>query len=67
MNVYQITVPIYADSQEEAASAQQALFAFVDGCRQRRVAVTGAKIVTALDKLAGNQFARTQIDNFLSK
>ena len=67
MNVYQITIPIYAESQEEAERARQALFAFVDGYRQRRIAVTGAKVVTALERLGSNQFIRIQIDNFLTK
>lgn len=67
MDVYQITIPIYAETQEEADKARQALFAFVDGCRQRKIAVTGAKIATALERLGGNPFIKTQVDNFLKR
>lgn len=65
MNVFQITVPIYAETEEEAVMAQKALFGFVDGCRQRKIAVTGRKVVAALEKLETNQFVRVHVDNFL--
>lgn len=65
MNAYQITVPIYAENQQEAQEAQEALFNFVDRYRERNVAVTGNKVVAALKRLESNPFIKSQIDNFL--
>lgn len=65
MNAYQITVPIYAENQQEAQEAQEALFNFVDRYRERNVAVTGNKVVLALKKLESNPFIKSQIDKFL--
>lgn len=67
MQVYNITIPIYADSQEEAQKAQDALFGFVDRYRAKGIAVTGNKITGALNKLEGSAFVKSQIDNFLMK
>ena len=65
MNVYNITIPIYADNENEAQQASKDLFDFVNGYRMRNIAVTGAKITKALNKINGNAFVKTQIDNFL--
>ena len=65
MNVYRITIPIYAENEQEAANAQEALFSFVNGYRARNIAVTGNKVVSALNKLESNAFVKSQIDNFL--
>lgn len=65
MNVYRITIPIYAANEQEAANAQEALFAFVNNYRERNIAVTGNKVVSALNKLESNAFVKSQIDNFL--
>lgn len=67
MNVYTITVPIYAESEQEAMEAQQALFDFVNRYRERNVAVTGNKVASALKRLESNPFVKSQIDNFLTK
>lgn len=67
MNVFNITIPIYAETQNEAQEAQNALFNFVNGYRERNIAVTGNKIVSALRALGGNAFVKTQVDNFLIK
>lgn len=67
MNVYNITVPIYAESEQEAMEAQQVLFDFVNRYRERNVAVTGKKIAAALKNLESNPFIKSQIDNFLMK
>lgn len=66
MNVYQITIPVYADSKEEAEKAQNTLYSFVDRYRERGIAVTGAKIAAALNMLDGNPFIKTHVDNFLT-
>lgn len=67
MNVYNITVPIYAESEQEAQEAQKALFDFVNRYREKNVAVTGNKIAAALKNLGSNPFIKSQIDNFLMK
>lgn len=67
MNVYNITVPIYAESEQEAMEAQQALYNFVSRYRERNVAVTGSKVAAALKNLDGNPFIKSQIDKFLTK
>lgn len=67
MNVYNITVPIYAESEQEAMEAQQALFNFVNRYRERNVAVTGRKVAAALKNLEGNPFIKSQVDKFLTK
>lgn len=67
MNVYTITIPIYAESEQEAMEAQQALYNFVNRYRERDVAVTGTKVVAALQNLERNPFIKSQIDKFLMK
>lgn len=67
MNVYTITIPIYAESEQEAMEAQQALYNFVNRYRERNVAVTGAKVAAALQNLERNPFIKSQIDKFLMK
>lgn len=67
MNVYTITVPIYAESEQEAMEAQQALFDFVSRYRERNVAVTGNKVAAALRNLKSNPFIKSQVDKFLMK
>lgn len=67
MNVYNITVPIYAESEHEAMEAQQALYNFVNRYRERNVAVTGSKVAAALKNLESNPFIKSQIDKFLTK
>ena len=65
MNVYRITIQIYAENEQEAANAQEALFVFVNNYRAKNIAVTGNKVVSALNKLESNAFVKSQIDNFL--
>lgn len=67
MNVYTITVPIYAESEQEAMEAQQALYNFVNRYREKNVAVTGSKVAAALKNLEGNPFIKSQVDKFLTK
>lgn len=67
MNVYNITIPIYAESKQEAQEAQDALFDFVKKYRDKNVAVTGNKVASALRNLQANPFIKSQIDNFLMK
>ena len=65
MKVFRITIPIYAESEDEAMMAQKALFDFVNAYREKNVAVTAKKISKAFNMLGNNVFVKTQIDNFL--
>lgn len=65
MKVFRITVPIYAESENEATMAQKALYDFVNAYREKNVAVTAKKISKAFNMLNSNAFIKTQIDNFL--
>lgn len=67
MEIYNITVPIYALSKEEAESAQNALHSFVENYRNKNIAVTGSKIVHALSSLENNGFISIQVENFFRK
>lgn len=67
MNVYNITVPIYAENEQEAMNAKKALFDFVSRYRERNVPVTGNKVVSALNMLESNPFVKSQIDNYLMR
>lgn len=67
MNVYNITIPIYAENEQEAMEGQQALFDFVNRYRERNVAVTGRKIAAALKNLESSPFIKSQVDKFLTK
>lgn len=67
MNVYNITIPIYAENEHEAQMAQKTLFDFVNEYRARNIAVTGNKVASAMKNLEGNAFIKSQIDNFLKK
>lgn len=67
MNVYNITIPIYAENEQEALMAQKALFDFVNGYRAKNVAVTGSKVASVLQNLEGNAFVKSQIDKFLTR
>lgn len=67
MNVYNITIPIYAENEQEAMEGQQALFDFVNRYRERNVAVTGSKIAAALKNLESSPFIKSQVDKFLMK
>lgn len=67
MEVYNITVPIYALSKEEAESAQNALRSFVENYRNKNIAVTGYKITQAISSLENNGFIGVQIENFFKR
>ena len=61
MNVYPITIKIYADSEQEAQQAQQALGQFVNDMGAMGIPVTGNKIATAVPRWNQNSFVRSKI------
>ncbi len=65
MEIYNITVPIYASSKEEAEAAQSALRSFVEHYRRKNIAVTGNKVAESMKMLFSNGFFSAQVENFL--
>lgn len=58
---YKIDLFVYAESDSEALALEQALKRFVNGQRERGVAVTASKLNTLLDQYGSNPL----ITNFL--
>ena len=67
MNVYPITIKIYANDEQEAQRAQQALGQFVNDMGAMGIAVTGDKVAEAVPKWNVNSFLRQQIINHFKK
>ena len=67
MNVYPITVKIYADSEQEAQLAQKALGQFVDDMGAMGIPVTGNKIATAVPQWKQNGSSNQKSLNILNK
>jgi len=61
MNVYPITVKIYAEDEQEAQRAQQALGRFVNDMGTLGIPVTGNKIAEAVPKWNKNILVKNQI------
>ena len=64
MNVYPITIKIYADDEQEAQLAQQALGQFVNDMGALGIAVTGKKVAEAVPRWNKNILVKNQIINF---
>lgn len=67
MNVYPITVKIYANDEREAQLAQQALGQFVNDMGALGIAVTGNKIADAVPRWNKNILIRNQIISHFKK
>lgn len=65
MQGYEVKFKIYAESQEEADQVSQAFKDFVENQRLQGRAVTATKLKTAMAKLEGNPFIKSQVNNFL--
>ena len=63
MNVYPITVKIYAGDEQEAQRAQQALGQFVNDMGAMGIPVTACKIAEAVPRWNKNILVRNQIIN----
>lgn len=61
MNVYPITIKIYANNEQEAHQAQKALGQFVNDMGAMGIAVTGNKIAEAVPKWNQNSFVKSKI------
>lgn len=63
MNVYPITIKIYAADEQEAQRAQHALGQFVNDMGALGIAVTGDKIAEAVPRWNKNVLVKNQIIN----
>ena len=63
MNVYPITIKIYANDEQEAQRAQHALGQFVNDMGAMGIAVTGDKIAEAVPRWNKNVLVKNQIIN----
>lgn len=67
MNVYPITVKIYAEDEQEAERAQQALGQFVNDMGTLGIPVTGNKIAEAMPRWNKNVLVKNQVIQFFQK
>ena len=63
MKVFPITIKIYAEDEQEAEQARQALGGFVNQMGQIGIMVTGRKIAQAVPKWDKNILVKNQIIN----
>ena len=63
MKVFPITIKIYAEDEQEAEKARQALGGFVDRLGEMGIMATGEKIAQAVPKWDKNPIVRSQIIN----
>lgn len=64
MKGYPITINIYAESEQEAEGAREALVEFIRGHAREGRAVTGEKIARAVSAWEKNPFVRSQVINY---
>lgn len=67
MKGFPITFNIYAESEQEAEEARQALIAFIGQHAQQGRAVTGRKITQAVASWDKNPLVRNQIINYFKQ
>jgi len=61
MNVYPISIKIYADDEQEAQLAQKALGQFVNDMGAMGIPVTGRKIADAIPRWNKNAYVKSRI------
>jgi hypothetical protein len=64
MKGYEIKFCIYAESEQEAEDARQAIVGFIDEHAQQGRAVTGKKIADAVGHWKDNVIVRNKIINY---
>ena len=67
MNVYPITIKIFADDEYEAQEAQKALGQFVNDMCGLGIRVTGNKIADVVPRWKENAFIRNKIIDHFKK
>lgn len=66
MKGFEVKFNIYANSQEEADKATQAIKAFITEHARQGRAVTAAKVATAIGKWKDNVLVRNRIINYFN-
>jgi hypothetical protein len=61
MRLYNVTIPVYADSEQDAQQAANALAAFVSEVKQQGRAVTAKGVADAASKWQRNAIVRNEI------
>lgn len=61
MKPYNVTIPIYAETEAEVEAFRKDFYDFVDGKRQQGIAVSAKKMSQALAMFKDNQY----LNNFL--
>lgn len=67
MQVYPITINIYAENEQEAEAARHALGGFVDALGKQGIPVTGNKIAEGVSHWDKNPFIKSQIIKHFKK
>lgn len=67
IKAYNISLQIYAKSEEEAESGRQALIQFIGMMKGKNAAVTGDKLTEAVSKLGGSPFVFNEILKFFKR
>lgn len=67
MKVYEMTVKIYAETQQEVDECRSVIHQFVEDNRLEGRAVTAKKIANALPRWKSNPIVYAGIVNFLNK
>ncbi len=67
MKLHKIEIEMYADNEEQAAQAADALNGFVKQMLDNGRVVTAPKIVEAMAKLPENPFIKGRIENHFPK
>ncbi len=61
MRLYNVTIPVYADNEQDAQQAANALAAFVSEVKQQGRAVTAKGVAYAASKWQKNAIVRNEI------
>ena len=67
MQVFPITIKIYAENEQEAEAARHALGGFVDALGKQGIPVTGNKIAEGIARWDKNPFVKSQIIKHFKK
>ena len=61
MKLYNVTIPVYADSEEDAQQASSALSRFVGEVKEQGRAVTAKGLANAAGRWQSNAFVKNEI------
>lgn len=67
MQVFDMTIKIYAETQQDVDDCRNAIHQFIEDNRQEGRAVTAKKVADALPRWKSNPFVHMGIVNFLNK